>query len=74
MENEEFERLEAIQNLVEENHSLITQDDLKWMIHTLRVQDTMLNLMATKITTPINGKEWVLKYFKEEAESRLCGR
>lgn len=73
MEDEEFERLENIQNLINDGYT-VPREDLDWLVKQLRKQDTMLNLMAAQLTTPIHGKDWVLKYYKEEAEKRLCGK
>ena len=32
-------------------------------------QKRMIEMMAEKLTTPTNGKEWVIKYFEEKVES-----
>lgn len=71
MEEEEFERLEKIQFMINEGYTM-PNEDLEWMVKKLRLQDTMLNLMAGNLTAPVHNKEWVLKYYKEEAEKRLC--
>lgn len=73
MENEEYERLEEIQFLVNEGCN-ISREDLDWIIHITRRLDTMTNLMVGKLTTPIHGEDWILKYYKEEAEKRICGK
>lgn len=73
MENEEFERLENIQNLLNEGNT-VPRKELDWLIKQLRIQDTMINLMAPKLTAPIHDEDWVKKYYKEEAEKRLCGK
>jgi hypothetical protein len=87
MDEEEFERLEKIISMLNEDYTIPNEDytipnedytipneDLEWMIHKLRVQDTMINLMASNLTSPINGTDWVKKYYKEEAEKRICGK
>lgn len=73
MDEEEFERLEKIISMLNEGYTILNED-LEWMIHKLRVQDTMINLMALNLTSPINGIDWVKKYYKEEAEKRICGK
>lgn len=73
MDEEEFERLEKIIFMLNEGYT-IPNEDLEWMIHKLRIQDTMINLMASNLTSPINGTDWVKKYYKEEAEKRICGK
>lgn len=71
MEDEDFERLEKIQFCQKEGYE-IQLEDITWMINQLRIQDTMLNLIIPRLTTPIHGEDWVKKYYKEEAEKRLC--
>lgn len=73
MDEEEFERLEKIISMLNEGYT-IPNEDLEWMIYKLRVQDTMINLMASNLTSPINSTDWVKKYYKEEAEKRICGK
>ena len=73
MDDDEFERLEKIIFMLNKGHT-IPNEDLEWMTHKLRVQDTMINLMASNLTSPINSNDWVKKYYKEEAEKRICGK
>lgn len=71
MEDEDFERLERIEFIIRDGYE-VPHEDLEWMTKQLRLQDTMLNLMAPKLTAPIHDEEWVKKYYKEEAKKRLC--
>ena len=71
MGDEEFERLEKINYQINNGYE-VQQEDLKWMVEQLRIQDTMINIMASNLTTPIHGEDWVKKYYKEEAKERLC--
>lgn len=33
-------------------------------------RDKIIDLMADKLTTPVNGKEWVKKYYEELVEKK----
>ncbi len=71
MEDEEFEKLERIKFLIDNGYE-IPHEDLDWMVRQLRIQDTMINIMAPQLTAPVHDEKWVKKYYKEEAEKRLC--
>ena len=71
MEDEDFERLEMIQFTIKDGYEILPED-LEWLINQLKIHDTMINLMAPRLTSPVNDADWVKKYFKEEAEKRLC--
>lgn len=38
------------------------------LISVIEKQNKIINLMAEQLTTPINSKEWVIKYWEKEAE------
>lgn len=73
MEDEEFKRLEKVQFLINEGYE-IPKEELDWIIYTIKRLDTTTNLMAANLVTPIHSKEWVLEYYKGEADKRLCGK
>lgn len=43
---------------------IIKQDDL------LKSKDKIIDLMAERLTTPINSKEWVIDYYKRKVEGK----
>lgn len=73
MDEEDFERLEKIKYMIDKGY-IILKEDLEWMVKKLKIQDTMINLMAPQLTTPIHGMDWVKKYYEKEAEKRICGK
>lgn len=73
MSDEEFQILEKINFKLINNYEVLNED-VSWLINQLKLRDTMINLMVPKLTAPINSEEWVKKYYKEEAEKRICGK
>ena len=48
----------------------ISNNDVDILIRAYEKQKKMIDLMAKDLTTPVNNKEWVIDYYKKEAE--LC--
>lgn len=36
------------------------------VLNLIEKQSKMIDLMAEQLTSPINGKEWVIKYYEKE--------
>lgn len=48
-----------------------TQDELNSigiLLNLYKKKSKMVEIMAEHLTTPIHGKEWVIKYFEDEVE------
>jgi len=63
---------EYIINLIEkqQNEIEVLKDQKEYVINeygeTIEKQSKMIDLMAEQLTSPINGKEWVIKYYEKE--------
>lgn len=70
--NGEAKRLfEAIMKIADERDLL--KDQKEYVINeygrTIEKQSKMIDLMAEQLTSPINGKEWVIKYYEDRVEN-----
>ncbi len=66
--------IKLVLNLIEkqQNEIEVLKDQKEYVINeygeTIEKLSKMIDLMAEQLTSPINGKEWVIRYFKEKAE------
>lgn len=56
-------RDEARADLYEANNRIVDLMDI------IDEKDKIINLMAEKLTTPINDKKWVIEHYTKEAEN-----
>lgn len=77
--NEELERImndynnmidEIINCALHDKELLIAQELMKKQKKELEKKDKIINLMAERLTTPINSKEWVIDYYKRKVEDK----
>ena len=49
-------------------------DDYIYLLNLIETQKAIINLMAEKLTTPINDKKWVIEYYTRLVEETKYGK
>lgn len=70
MDDLEKEQLERIKFMIDDGYG-IPHEDLNFMHHLIIRLDKEIDMMSDKLTTDYHSKDWVKKYYAEEAQSKL---
>lgn len=73
-EEKAIDRINQLCNFLDkwkENYVIVPEDKqyFETLLNLIQKQGAIIDKMAEKLTTPVNSKQWVVKYYEKEVEN-----